>query len=322
LPILPEASQDEVQAERPEVSPLPAPRPLPDPWVYLATVFILYAVMGSIAQEHQLPLGLWLSQYGFFFVPTVLLLWARGFRPWRFLGLDRLPPARQIPLVIGISVFVFLAAGALMAVLEILAPENWADRFDVSHVLDSVNGPWRTVLFAAVILGAPIAEETVFRGYLFPAFRQRMGLRPALFLQAALFSFIHLDPVGFAPRFLLGVVLGELSLFTGSLWASIFAHALNNGVSSLLYFALGPGPQAQVGTTDLTFAASLAALATVVAFAMLSVLRSRAVGDLLPQYDAGNIRAAPSPQRTKAAAWTWVTLVLLGLWGIQILPAR
>ena len=66
-----------------------------------------------------------------------------------------------------------------------------------------------------MIVGAPVAEETVFRGVLFPALRQRMSLRGALFLQAALFSFIHIDPVGFVPRFLLGVVFGQLALFTG-----------------------------------------------------------------------------------------------------------
>jgi membrane protease YdiL (CAAX protease family) len=278
--------------------------------------------VGSVAQARSLALGLWLSQYGFFFFPTLILLWTRGFRPWRFLGLDRVPPAKQWLLVGLISFFTFVAAGSLMAVFEMLAPEGWADRFDVSHVLDSVSGPWRSVLFASVIAGAPIAEETVFRGVLFPALRQRTTLRRALFTQAALFSLIHLDPVGFVPRFLLGVVLGELTLFTGSLWASIFAHALNNGISSILYFSLGPGPQSQVGTSDLTFAASLAAGASVLVFALMALLRARAVGEQLPQETPQNFRPPPSPQRAKAVAWIWLALCLLCLWGLQVLPAE
>jgi len=320
LPALTGTPQDGLEGSA--IEQAPPPRTLPDPWIYLAIVFGLYVVLGSVAQQRQLPLGLWLSQYGFFFLPTIILLWTRGFRPWRFLSLDRLPPTRQLPLVLVISCLTFVAAGALMAVFEMLAPEGWADRFDVSHVLDSVSGPWRSVLFAAVIVGAPVAEETVFRGVLFPALRQRIGLRRALFAQAALFSLIHLDPVGFVPRFLLGVVLGELVLFTGSLWASIFAHALNNGVSSLLYFSLGPGPQAQVGTTDLTFAASLAAGGAVLVFALMALLRVRAVNDQLPQLTPENFRPPPSPQHAKAVAWLWLALCLLCLWGIQVLPAQ
>jgi uncharacterized protein len=322
LPALSETPQAGLEESGPPVEQAPPVPTLPDPWVYLAIVCALYVILGSVAQDRQLPLGLWLSQYGFFFFPTVILLWARGFRPWRFLGLDRLPSTRQLPWVVLISFFTFLAAGALMAVLEILAPQGWVDRFDVSRVLDTVSGPWRSVLFAAVIAGAPIAEETVFRGLLFPALRQRMTLRGALFTQAALFSLIHLDPVGFVPRFFLGVVLGELALFTGSLWASIFAHALNNGISSLLYFSLGPGPQAQVGTTDLTFAASLSAGASVLVFALMALLRARAVSDQLPQLTHENFRPRPSPQRAKAVAWIWLTLCLLCLWGIQVLPAN
>ena len=76
-------------------------------------------------------------------MPSLLLLWTRGFRPWRFLGFDRLPPVRQLPLVLGISVLTFISASALMLVFEILAPEGWADHFDVSHVLDTVAGPSR-----------------------------------------------------------------------------------------------------------------------------------------------------------------------------------
>jgi hypothetical protein len=179
------------------------------------------------------------------------------------------------------------------------------------------------VVFAAVIVGAPIAEETVFRGILFPALRPRLGLRWALFVQAAAFSFIHLDPLGFTSRFLLGVVLGELALFTGSLWASIFAHALNNGISTALFFYSGPGPQSEVGTSDLTFAASIAAVGTVAAFALMGLLRRRAwTGEALPQDRPENWGNRPSPQRAQAVAWSWLAVCLLCLWGLQVLPAK
>jgi membrane protease YdiL (CAAX protease family) len=320
----PNATPTSTSTPTPTLTPSPpVPPTLPDPWLYLVVVvFGLYVGVGSFAQSRNLPLGLWLSQIGFFVLPSILLLWSRGFRPLRFLGLDRFPALWwQQLLVLAISFCAFAAANALMTVLQILAPEEWTERFDLSRVLGLVHGPWAVVVFAAVVIGAPVAEEIVFRGILFPALRPRLGLRGAFFLQAAVFSAIHGDPVGFAPRLLLGVILGELVLFTGSLWASIFAHALNNGISTLLFFSQGPGPQSQAGPTNLIFAASLAAGSTVLGFALLALLR-RGANEVLPQERPENWHSRPSPQHAKALAWGWVAFCLLGLWGLRVLPPK
>ncbi len=278
-------------------------------------------LLGSFAQARNLPLGLWLSQLGFFVLPSILLLWSWGFRPLRFLGLDRLPALRVQPLVLLISFFAFLAANSLMTVIELLLPQEWVDQFDLTRVLGLAHGPWEVVLFASVIIGAPVAEEVVFRGVLFPALRPRLGLRGALFLQAAVFSAIHLDPVGFVPRLLLGVVFGELTLFTGSLWASIFAHALNNGVSSVFFLLNGTGTASEAGSDQLAFMAFLTGASMLTLLLLIGSLRQRTVELTLPQDRPEGWGTVPSPQRAKALAWGWMAVCLLGLWGLQVLPA-
>jgi hypothetical protein len=45
-----------------------------------------------------------------------------------------------------------------------------------------------------------------------------------------------MDVYGFLPRFLLGVLLGYLFVWTGSLWVPIVAHAFNNGAQVLLVY--------------------------------------------------------------------------------------
>ena len=56
----------------------------------------------------------------------------------------------------------------------------------------------------------------------------RLGKHAVVWITAILFSAFHLQFYGFVPRMLLGVWLGYLFVWTGSLWVSIIAHTLNN----------------------------------------------------------------------------------------------
>ncbi len=256
-----------------EVAPSPGPA-LPG-FAFFCLVAALYVALGSVAQIWSLPFGLWWSQLFLFFLPTVLLLRTAGFWPLRFLGLTR-PPAPGTAWFTGsIAVATFLSASSLMAVCESAVPGWLVDRFDLSRLLAQVHGPLQVVLFASVVVGAPLAEETVFRGYLLPVFEKRMGLGRAILAQAFLFSLVHLDPVGFFPRLLLGAAFGWLVVLTGSLWASVFAHAVNNGISSWLFFRYGPGPEGEASPSSPGKALLLSMIAGLAAGVLLALLRRR-----------------------------------------------
>jgi membrane protease YdiL (CAAX protease family) len=105
---------------------------------------------------------------------------------------------------------------------------------------------------------APVAEEFIFRGMLYPFVKQFRW--PALtrlvrhlgwpelawFLRqrawrllawlgiSFLFALIHWDAVAFAPLFLLALILTWLYERSGSLLAPITAHALFNAVNLIL----------------------------------------------------------------------------------------
>lgn len=80
-----------------------------------------------------------------------------------------------------------------------------------------------------------IGEELCFRGVL-----QRIiiGITKnawaGIIVTGFLFSALHLQFEGFLPRFFLGIVLGALYWFSGSLWTSILAHFVFNGVQVLV----------------------------------------------------------------------------------------
>ncbi|MEO5999319.1 MAG: CPBP family intramembrane glutamic endopeptidase [Chitinophagaceae bacterium] len=92
------------------------------------------------------------------------------------------------------------------------------------------------MLFMLGVLPA-IAEEVFFRGVL-----QRLLIlltkRPWIgtIFTAILFSALHGQFLGFFPRLVLGIVLGALYWYSGSLWPGILAHFINNAVQVIMVY--------------------------------------------------------------------------------------
>jgi membrane protease YdiL (CAAX protease family) len=90
--------------------------------------------------------------------------------------------------------------------------------------------------FAVVI--APVAEEFIFRGVLFPFVKQLGYPKSAWLGVSALFALIHFDAGTFVPLFAFALALTWLYDFTGNLLAPIFAHGLFNAANlAILFFA-------------------------------------------------------------------------------------
>jgi len=85
------------------------------------------------------------------------------------------------------------------------------------------------VLFAVVI--APVAEEFIFRGMLYPFIKQLGSPRAALFGVSAIFAGVHLDAGTFVPLFALALLLTWLYEKTDCLLAPIAAHSLFNAAN-------------------------------------------------------------------------------------------
>ena len=74
-----------------------------------------------------------------------------------------------------------------------------------------------------------VGEELLFRGLLQKLFREWFkNIHVAIFFTAFIFGVVHLQFYGLLPRMFLGVIFGYLFYWTGSLWAPVFSHFLNN----------------------------------------------------------------------------------------------
>jgi len=87
------------------------------------------------------------------------------------------------------------------------------------------------VNLAVMAVITAVCEEFLFRGLIITWFRRQItNIHVVVFISACIFSAIHLQFYGFVPRFLLGLYLGYLFVWTGSIWACIIAHFINNGM--------------------------------------------------------------------------------------------
>lgn len=96
-------------------------------------------------------------------------------------------------------------------------------------------------IFMIAILPA-FAEEVLFRGALATLFKDwTKNVHLAVFLSSFIFAAIHMQFYGFLPRFLLGISLGYLYFWSGSLWLPIAAHFANNFLSVIVEFLFRKG---------------------------------------------------------------------------------
>jgi len=100
----------------------------------------------------------------------------------------------------------------------------------VEMLIDGPEAIQLAALGLAVVVVTPIGEELLFRGFLYRALRQRLGVGRALAITSALFALLHMAPTQLVPYAMLGLVFGLVFEWVGSLWAAIILHGLWNAV--------------------------------------------------------------------------------------------
>jgi hypothetical protein len=102
-------------------------------------------------------------------------------------------------------------------------------------------GPAAILTFLALAVWTPLTEEVFFRGFVFAGLVPAQGVVKAAILSALIFSGFHATagPGVLIPIFITALLLAWVYHQTGSLWASIAAHAGQNGVL-LLVTVFGP----------------------------------------------------------------------------------
>ncbi len=106
-------------------------------------------------------------------------------------------------------------------------------------------GRWweRGLLFTFAVISAPIAEEILFRGVLWPLVRETGWQRTGMLGVGLLFALIHLNAAALLPLWFLGCFWAWLYERTGDLTAPILSHGLFNA-TNFFWIVLSSSPSA------------------------------------------------------------------------------
>jgi hypothetical protein len=189
-------------------------------------------------QDHDLRTAvgkflLQLSLYGGVVGSVVLLVTTRRHARLRDLGW------RPVP-VQWVLLAVPLAAGAYILVVVAGAIGN--QLFPSAHngqpqAVRDAFGHYQLLAVVAVSVIAPVAEETLFRGFLYGWMRGRMPQMAAVALSALIFALAHAELALLVPIFVLGCLLALIYERSGSLVPGAIIHALFNLIGVLLIFS-------------------------------------------------------------------------------------
>lgn len=128
--------------------------------------------------------------------------------------------------------FVFFRLGELLQHASAKIISRLGVRPEVQPAVEALtnSSAWfdRAALAVVAVLLAPVAEELLFRGILYPAIKRGGFPRLALWGTSLLFALIHLNLVTFVPLLLFALALTWVYERTGNLLAPLIAHALFN----------------------------------------------------------------------------------------------
>lgn len=185
-----------------------------------------------------------------FILPAVVTMAILYYRPLSVMGLGTAPSWGAIAIVVLFYLISLPTMNWLVELNKAMSLPAWMSNIEqamrsaedsaaeITREILDINSVWQLILCVLVVgVLAGLSEEMLFRGALMRTMQDsRLGKHAVVWISAIVFSAFHLQFYGFVPRMLLGVWLGYLLIWTGSLWVPIIAHALNNSTVVLMSY--------------------------------------------------------------------------------------
>jgi membrane protease YdiL (CAAX protease family) len=227
-------------------------------WVFVSFVFaqilvvaiitalrelgVVFTTLNTSVLETVAAAVIYLLCFG---VIVSLPLWVKGFRTTREdVGLTRLPSWMDLGLApAGFVIYLLVSALMMYIVAQLASGFNAAESQDIGF--QDLTKQYEYVLaFVTLVMIAPIAEEAIFRGYLYGKLRKSVPIWVAIGVTSLLFGLLHMKWDGGLLAganvgldvFVLSVVMCSLREVTGSIWAGIVLHMMKNGLAFYLLF--------------------------------------------------------------------------------------
>ncbi len=224
---------------------------------YIVSQIIGYALIGTWVQLTSGDVNQVLAKPSielqfslFLIIETITILIVYRFLKNRGLslgsiGLKRKIRASDVARALGVFFVYFLF---LMAVTAIISGTGQVDTEQRQQIgFDGANGSGQLLLvFLSLAILPPIAEEILFRGFLYTGLLKKMNIKLAAVVVSLIFAVLHLQIGSGAPplymaaidTFILSLFLVYLREKTGSLWAGMIVHFMKNSLAFLALFVI------------------------------------------------------------------------------------
>jgi membrane protease YdiL (CAAX protease family) len=156
------------------------------------------------------------------------------------LGFHRWPRPKDLLLAVPAWALYFAATLIVLTIISLLVPDlNLDEEQEIGF--DGISQPYEYILaFIALVILPPLAEEAIFRGYLFGKLRSFLTFWPTTLAVSFAFAVVHLQINVAIDVFILSIALCYLREKTGDIWASVFLHAIKNGIAYVFLFEIKP----------------------------------------------------------------------------------
>lgn len=251
-------------------------------------IFISMMRGGDIMEITNLQITQVCNQVLGFLLPPLLYVMLVQEKPFNYLGCNELPKWSLLGIV---AMFTVLPFNAWVAEWNenIVFPESMAAleaKLKALHEMYEstsemlMNGSNLAVGIIIFGLLAAVSEEFLFRSVIQKAFVKLFkNAHVGIIVTAIVFSAVHSDFYGFFPRVILGLMLGYMFWLSGSIWASIIMHFVNNSTIVMLYYLNKIGTInidiEKFGTTDSAFLIILSLMVTVAIFIICNRLKNK-----------------------------------------------
>lgn len=164
----------------------------------------------------------------------------------RTLGIDKWVTWTDIGLSIAGIVVYFILAAILLSIFSIFP---WFNAEQTQNIGFNTNlyGLERMLAFLTLVVVAPIAEELIFRGYLYGKMREKFSqvtseiwsVIISALLVSVVFGIVHMQWNVGVNVFAMSLVACALREYTGTIYAGILLHMIKNGLAFYFLFVLG-----------------------------------------------------------------------------------
>lgn len=155
---------------------------------------------------------------------------------WRAVGWRRTNVLKTVAYVLGAVILFAILVQLAFFVVQILFPHFNADQAQVNEFTKAASPANKRLALIALVILPPIVEETVFRGFIFPAFSKRLGLVVGALASSALFGLAHLQYNVSVYTIVLGLILCFMYVRLRSIFPGMILHMVNNYLAYVALF--------------------------------------------------------------------------------------